>query len=132
MTLATGKVVLSFVTTDKNVNLKKVAAELDARDLHFGYATYWNANIITELTDGRVEIANVGDAEHLEFFRWSSPRKYYDQAHEGKVFLLLDAEEYGEARDAASVRAGEVVYEDGIYVILLYESADALLQFQSR
>ncbi len=127
MTLATGKVTLSFITTDKNESRRAVATYLKENDLNFGYATYWNANIMTELTDGQVEVANVGDAEHLEFFRWSSPMKYYDQPHDGKVFLLLTGEEFEEARDAASVRAGEIVYNDGSFVVLLYNSAEDLL-----
>lgn len=127
MTLTTGKVVLSFATTDKNQDRRKVAAVLEAEGLSFGYATYWNANIITELTDGKVEVANVGDAEHLEFFRWSSPRKYYDEVHDGRTFLLLAAEEYDEARDAATVKAGDVIYQQDGYVILVYESQSELL-----
>ena len=128
MALATGKVVLSFVTTDKNLDRRKAAVVLQAEDLHFGYATYWNANVITELTDGKVEVANVGDAQSLEFFRWSSPKKYYDEAHNGRVFLLLTAEEYDKARDAATVKAGEVIYQQDGYLILVYESQEKLLE----
>ena len=39
----------------------------------FWFATHNNANIITELTNGEVEIGNIGDPEHLEYFKWSSP-----------------------------------------------------------
>lgn len=127
MTLAVGKVTLSFITVDKNADRRAAAAYLVREGYDFGYATYWNANIVTELTDGKVEIANVGDAEHLEFFRWSSPKKYYDQQHSGKVFLLLTRQEWVEAQEAETVKSGVVVYEDPHYVILSYDTAQELL-----
>lgn len=128
--LATGKTVLSFVTVDKNADRRKVAEFLEKEGYTFGYATYWNANIITELTDGAVEIANVGDGIRLEYFKWSSPMKYYTPDYaDGKVFLLLTAEEAAEAADAgaATVQEGEVVYSDGAYTVYSYPSAETLL-----
>ncbi len=126
--LATGKTVLSYLTVDKNESRRPVAEFLQENDYHFGYATYWNANIITELTDGAVELANVGDGRYLDYFKWSSPMKYYENGyHKGEVFLLLAAEEAGECADAETVRQGRVVYQDDAYVVYVYESADELL-----
>ena len=129
LTLATGKTVLSFVTIDKNADRRKVAAALEEQGLTFGYATYWNGNIITELTDGRVEIANVGDGIYLYYFKWSSPMKYYAEDYaEGEVFLLLSAEELAEAveADARTVFEGRVVYADSAYTVFVYDSTAEL------
>ncbi|MCM1100596.1 MAG: hypothetical protein NC079_11195 [Clostridium sp.] len=129
MLLAVGKTVLSYVSTDKNEDRRRVAAFLEEGGYSFGYASYWNANIITELTDGAVEIANVGDAENLEYFKWSSPMKYYEEGYpKGEVFLLLTAEEIADAADAESVAAGRVVYEDDAYTVLVYGSARTLME----
>ena len=126
--LATGKTTLSYLTVDKNADRREVAAFLEENGYHFGYATYWNANIITELTDGRVEIANVGDAEHLEYFQWSSPMKYYENGYaEGEVFLLLSGEETSEAAGTRTLQGGRVVYESGAYTVLVYDSQESLL-----
>lgn len=129
MVLATGKVTLSFVTVDKNAEKRPVAEFLAQNGYTFGYATYWNANIITELTDGRVEVANanvVNEASEteegltLEFFRWSSPKRYYEGSHEDGFFLLLTKQEYAEA--AEKLLDGVTVYDDGKYVVLEYEN----------
>ena len=126
--LATGKTTLSYLTVDKNANRREVAAFLEENGYRFGYATYWNANIITELTDGRVEIANVGDAEYLEYFQWSSPMKYYKNGYaEGEVFLLLSGEEAAEAAGTKTLQGGRVVYENGAYTVLAYDSQESLL-----
>lgn len=126
--LATAKTTLSYLTVDKNADRREVAAFLEENDYDFGYATYWNANIITELTDGKVEIANVGDARYLEYFQWSSPMKYYENGYaEGEVFLLLDREEAAEAAGTETVKNGRVVYESGAYTVLVYDSAQTLM-----
>lgn len=129
LTLATGKTVLSFVTVDKNADRREIAAVLEEQGLRFGYATYDNANIITELTDGNIEIANVGDGIYLDYFKWSSPMKYYAEDYaKGEVFLLLSAEELAEAKTAVArtVEEGRVVYQDSAYTVLVYDSVAKL------
>lgn len=125
--LGTAKVVLSFVTVDKNENKYQVAEFLRDNGYHFGFATYTNGNIITEITNGAVEIANVGDPEYLDYFTWSSPMKYYEEDYcSGQVFLLLTAEEEKAYADAETLRIGERVYGDGCYAVYLFDSVNAL------
>ncbi len=126
--LASGKEVLSYISADKNAPRREVAEFLKESRWHFGYATYWNANILTELTNGAVEVANIVDARHLEFFKWSSPMYYYREEHTDEVFLLLTAQEYREAGDAPCILGGKKVYEDENYIVLIYDSEQALLR----
>lgn len=129
--LATAKTVFSFVSTDKNAEKRPVAAFLEDQGYEFGYATYWNANIITELTDGRVEVANVDSIEELSFFLWSSPKKYYQEGYyEGSPFLLLTAREAAENASTPVITAGRRVYEDGSYVVIAYESVEELMKYR--
>lgn len=126
--LGTAKVTLSFVTTDKNENKYQVAQFLEEEGYHFGFATYTNGNIITEITNGAVEVANIGDPEYLEYFTWSSPVKYYEEDYYGgEVFLLLTAGEESEYADAPSLQTGEKIYEDGSYAVYLFESVEELM-----
>lgn len=126
--MGTAKVTLSYLSADKNQGKRAVAAFLEENGYDFGFATYWNANIMTELTDGAVEIANIGDPEYLEFFKWSSPMRYYEEGyHQGETFLLLTAEQRAEYAGAEALQAGEVVYEDGDYTVYVYESVEELM-----
>lgn len=126
--MGTLKILFSFLTTDKNEDKRAVAEFFMENEYDFGYATYWNANIMTELTNGKVEVANIIDPESLAFFKWSSPMKYYEENyHQGAVFLLLTSEEAEEYEDAGALRTGEQVYADGHYVVLVYESVDELM-----
>lgn len=126
--VSTAKTVFSFISVDKNADKREVAAFLQEKDYDFGFATYTNGNIITELTNGEVEIANIGDPQYLEYFKWSSPMKYYEEDyHDGEVFLLLTAEETMQFADTQAVQQGRKVYEDGKYVVLLYDSRVKLM-----
>lgn len=127
--LATAKCVYSFVDKDKNAQEREVARFLQQEGYTFGYATYWNGNIMTELTDGQVEVANIHHLEDLSFFRWSSPKFYYgEEYHRGKVFVLLTAQEAAESGELPWCQAGETVYQDGSYVVLHYESREELFE----
>lgn len=127
--LASAKCVYSFLDKDKNAEEKKVAAFLEEEGYTFGYATYWNANIMTELTDGAVEVANVQDVEAMTMFLWSSPKMYYEEGyHTGRTFLLLTVEEAVKYEDSEAVLNGEKVYEDTDYVVYHYDSVEDLLQ----
>ena len=128
--MGTGKIVYSFVTTDKNEDKRQVAEFLDQNGYNFGFATYTNGNIITELTDGAVEIANVGDPRYLDYFCWSSPMRYYQEGYyQGEIFLLLTSEEAIEYVGAAPVQHGDAVYQDGAYVVLVYDSVEELMSY---
>lgn len=126
--LGTGKTVMSFLTVDKNETKRPVAQFLAENGYDFGFATYNNANIITELTNGEVEIGNIGDPEHLEYFKWSSPMKYYEDGyHTGETFLLLTAEECAEYAETPALKQGEKVYEDGSYTVYVFDSTEELM-----
>lgn len=96
---------------------------LESQNLHFGYSTFWNANITTELSNGAVEIASVNLREKgLEPYHWLAPRQYFAPTYAAgePVFLLLTKEEA--EKSAAAVKNGEKAYEDGQYVLYLYPS----------
>ena len=106
-----------------------MAQFLQEQTYDFGYATYWNANILTELTDGYVEVANVHEVADMSMFYWSSPKMYYEKDyHDGKTFLLLTTEEAAMYKEADPVRGGKKVYEDDGYVVYHYDSVEELLQ----
>lgn len=133
MGLATLKCVYSFVDKDKNAEEKKVVAFLEQEGYTFGYASYWNANIMTELSDGAVEVANIGDFEEMTFFRWSSPMRYYEaDYHQGKTFLLLAEEQREKYAALPVVKSGNVVYEDETYTVIHFDSVENVLMGQSR
>lgn len=125
--LGTAKTSLSMMQSDRNESKRAVAQFLLENGYEFGFASYAYANMITELTDGAVEIANINDPMHLEYFCWSSPAKYYDESyHDGEVFLLVPMEEVLAYPDAEAFQKGTMVFNNGVYEIFVFENRAAL------
>lgn len=71
------------------------AAELERHGLSYGYATFWNANVISVISEGKVRVRPVlledglpSPHRHLSSNQWFRP-----SAWQGKTFLMLSAEE---------------------------------------
>ena len=57
-----------------------------------GYASFWNANVLTELSDGEIEVwgwldGSVGDL--YEIYEWLQPISHCYETPDGKVFIML-------------------------------------------
>ena len=122
-----------MAVTDKNADRYGALTYLEEQNLHFGYATYWNGNILQELSDGQVETANIKDPESFAFFKWSSQVRYYDPSYaSGRVFVLLTTQEAQKYRDCAVLQAGQKAYEDSAFTVYVYASNEELLNYVEK
>ncbi len=59
----------------------------------YGYATFWNANITTEMSDGTIDMTSLDpNADKLEVFKWLTDKRLMEEEHE-RSFLVLTNEE---------------------------------------
>jgi hypothetical protein len=66
------------------------------KGLRYGYASYWNAGVLTVLSDRRIRVNAVefGDNPPVRPFRWLAPaHAYAPDAFQGRTFILMDAQE---------------------------------------
>lgn len=115
------KTVYYAASHDENKGIKKASEFLAENDLTFGHATFWNANIITELTDGKVDVVNIMSEGLVSPYHWLTTKRYYRESEwkkreEDKVFLLLSHEEVSSNENEAILKAGELVYMDEYYI----------------
>ena len=84
-----------------------------------GYATFWNGNIITEMSDGAVKIVNVhyfSDTGAIQFNPWLCLKVNRDL--EGtKDFLLLEAADGNSFASKNDLTGCKLVYQDAAYLI---------------
>lgn len=71
-----------------------------------GYATFWFANVMTELSDGELELWDVTDLSRMDLHGWLQNKAHIDPP-EGEVFLIADP----------SVRIDELPYRDLVDVV---------------
>ena len=85
-------------------NLYGMADFLEDQGLTYGYATFWNANSITLITDSKVKVrdVNVDDYGVSKRIYQSSEAWYKDQPGQDKYFLLLNPPEYQKLVDIGS------------------------------
>lgn len=84
--------------TDKRMAAVEAIRE---RGLSLGYATFWSANIVTELSDGEIEVValEIEDGS-LRPYRWlEAEENFAMDAPEEPVFLLLGVWEEGDLAD---------------------------------
>jgi hypothetical protein len=123
----------NMAVRDRDVNSVRkgyIRYLLDSK-LDYGFATYWNANITTELSNGKIKLAGL-DPKGLETGKddlrlqgWLNPKKFYEPSyHQGESFLLLTRVELELARETGRPFALlQPDYEDGSFIIIRYPSA---------
>ncbi len=108
-------------------NIQPVVQWLSDHDYRAGYATFWYSNIITEHTDGQIEmwtLANQGDPLLQPWMQkishWTPP--------EGQFFILLAQNYYDTHIDSLPpfLQNGQVAYNQDGYTILVYDDASQL------
>lgn len=123
---------LNFQETDKAQQLQEPIAFLESEGYCLGYATFWEGNIVTELTDGAIRLINVTCDEknpNLAYYNWLSSLYLREQTDE-KPFLLLDAVYRVPFEASEEAALCKLVYDDGghcIYEILDHQELIPLL-----
>jgi hypothetical protein len=95
-------------------------------ELHYGFATFWNANVTTELTNGKIEMNNLHlSINEFRVYNFLTPMKFKNISyHYGESFLLLTDSEWKHALRTERLFAQiKPDYEDKKFIVIKYPSA---------
>ena len=100
---------------DTTSELKKIANMLTEDGYHDGYATFWQANIMTELSNGQLDVWDwkdgSGDFANVDMvYRWAQKKSHEFEHPEGKVFWVLTEEESNKFTIAKNLGEDYVIY----------------------
>ena len=129
LALAGVKTYYSFITNDKNEARYEVTDYLVSEGYTFGYASYWNSNIMTEVSDGALEMANLWSLESLGDFKWSSRMSSYEPK-EGKIFLIAANDELPALEEYNMLEKQEVIFENESYTVLHFDSQAEFMAYR--
>lgn len=112
-----------------NPHLAEVCSWLEDEGYTQGYASFWNGNVLTEWSNGQIEVWVSNDFNTLKPYQWLQ-KTSHAQPPEGPVFLLTTMEELNGMNLTQLYWWSDVVYEDGEeiedrskrYVVMSYES----------
>ena len=100
--------------------LEDVAQILTEEGATQGYATFWNANVLTELTDGRIEVFTVEDWDSGDMDTWLQRTDHLERTPEGRVFAIFTT---GDLYDGTpGCREDHLIYCSDELAVVLYDS----------
>ena len=129
LALAGVKTYYSFVSNDKNADRYEMAEFLVDEGYTFGYASYWNSNIMTEVSDGALEMANLWSLESLGDFKWSSKMSSYEPK-EGKIFLIAEVGELTALEEYGMLENQQIIFENESFKVLHFDSQEEFLAYR--
>lgn len=95
-----------------------------------GYATFWNGNVLTECSDGQLELIVYDNWYSYEPYPWLQEKVHLTELPQGRVFVYVDDSELADeppcAKEEHLVWRGEGA---GIYA---YDSAEEIEMLQHR
>ena len=99
-----------------------------------GYATFWNANVLTELTNGEIQVWDWGDQvfpdEQMnidEMFQWLQLKSHETTHPEGNVFVLLTKAQDDQAGFRNTDAIDYVLWSSDKYVAYGFPSYEDML-----
>ena len=119
---------------EKN-NWHMVAEELEKRDLKYGYATFWWANLTKMIAGNGVQIANIG-IDGNGFIRqehYQSRKDAYEDRETDRYFVIFNEADYRNARNwinhqkATGTFVEEIVVESGEYKHNFYQGSKSYI-----
>ncbi|MBC6719330.1 hypothetical protein H9I36_02225 [Treponema sp. Marseille-Q4130] len=128
---------IDVLTSDGNLDKRAVCRFLDD-NYDFGYATFWNANVFTMMTDGRVEFGNLyyDTIDGVKYIPtkfkcdlWLTPERFYRDDYKANepIFFLVTQKQYNDASQRAVFKNGTQVYSDNFYRVFEFKNKKAFI-----
>lgn len=114
-------------TDDLNPGLEEVIAFVEKEGYTRGFSFFWNANVVEELSNGKVKITSVKSFCNMQIFEWLTPkRNLKKKRYKGvKKFLLLTSEEEDCIRVLKEKGCGELFRNENYVVYQCSEAMEA-------
>ncbi len=124
-------------TVDDTWELRKIADTLVEEDYHNGYSSFWRSNILTEFSNGELELWDLYSATYPTAFykvhdidvmeHWMQAISHDTTHPKGKVFILFTADEAVYNNWAENLRKEDEVYRSDEYVVYGYDDYEDMV-----
>ena len=92
--------------------IEYVADWLVNQGLTEGYSTFWNGNVLTEVTNGKIEAWVVDDLYTMSIYAFLQNTQHATETPESKYFVLVKGEDELYAFDSTGEKADRIAYQD--------------------
>ena len=116
-------------TFDRNEDIRDLAEYLVDDEYEAGYATFWDGNVLAELSDGRFEMYVIPGNDEPDIdqtFKWMQAKNHDSQPPEGKVFVVIRANKLGVYAISSKLSPADIVYETGDFLVYGYDDYETM------
>ena len=118
---------------DETLGKRVIADKLVAEGYENGYATFWNGNVMTELSGGKIQMWVWRDATWDQhgtdvdaMYQWLQLTSHDTERPAGKVFVLFSRKEFENNPWKQNLQPEDVIYESEEYVVLGYPDYETM------
>lgn len=117
--------------TDDTKELRTIVETLLEDDYTKGYTTFWRADILTDLSNGAIEVwdwQSSGSKEEITvsdidtMYKWLQPVSHSYTHPEGKLFLLFTSKEWENNPWVGKLSTEHIIYRSDEYIVIGYDS----------
>ena len=114
--------IISIIPSDLYIH--NTVAFLEDNGYTEGYGTFWNSDVITELSNGDIEMRTVDNLDTLNIYEWLQETDHKDTQPTGKVFIICSKDEYNSGINDWKIKAltDNLVYQDETYYVYGFEN----------
>lgn len=115
------------IISTKSEDLIEIQNILIENGCYKGYSSYWTANVLTELSNGAIEVWCFDGTDITnDIFKWLQLTRHSKEMPEGKIFLILNEEENEKTEFKDSDKLN-IVYNKKHLIVYTFNSKDELL-----
>ena len=124
-------------TNDENEDLRKACSTLVSEGYYNGYASFWWTNVLTELSNGKIEVWNVvNDFNDLGFYRvkdidemyhFLQPVSHAATHPSGKVFIFFTAGEFENNNWKKQLEGVKLLHKSDEFAAVGFDSYEAMI-----
>ena len=119
----------------ENIERSKISEYLVKNGYTDGYASFWNGNVFTELSNGQIEVWVLGTAYGLDdkddlnsVFSWLQYKSHSTSHPEGKIFVILTVDESERVTFFKALPIDNVIYRSNNYLVYGFETYEELYE----
>ena len=115
---------ISWVPND--LTIQNVSDWLVENGYTQGCATFWNSDVLTELSDGKIEMWTVNEMNELDTNQWLQETSHDTQMPDGEFFIITTPDEYTQNAETWKLPAltDYLVYGDDNYFVFAFDSVE--------
>ncbi len=123
------KMYVTIGKVDKTAEFRQTVEYLKANGYDSGYASFWNANVLTELSDGDINMriwAEINDytiENPQNIYKWLQKTEHIIP-EDGRFFVLLGKSEYEGVKNSKILDTENIVYQTDNYILFSYNNLD--------